>query len=350
MKKRITSLLGLLLVASVLFSCHSKEKTDLKSKQVKKNLMVDFHVVKPAPLSQIINISGTLKPFEETVLMPEIGGRVVEIHLPEGKPVRKGALLVKLFDGDLQASLKKLTTQLSIAEQTEKRQSELIKVSGISQQDYDQSVLQVHSIRNDIEIIKVQIGKTEIRAPYDGEIGLRNISVGAQVSTTTALATIRELNRMKLDFSVPEKYSSKITEGLKIIFSVQGDETKHNAVVLASEHSVDALTRNLKARALVDNSHAHLVPGAYANVELVMGENKNAIMIPTQAIIPQEKNKKVVVSDQGKAKFVVVKTGIRQFANIEISEGLQEGDTVVTTGLLFLKPGDALKFAKKQKK
>jgi len=350
MKKKITYLLALFAGACTLLSCESKGPADSNGKQVKKNLMVEYYVVKAAPLSQSINISGTLKPFEETVLMPEISGRVVEIHLPEGKPVKKGTLLVKLFDGDLQAGLNKLTTQLRIAEQTEKRQAELIKVSGISQQDYDQSVLQVHSISNDIEIIKVQIAKTEIRAPYDGEIGLRNISVGAQVSPTTALATIRDIARMKLDFSVPEKYSKEIKQGLKIDFSVQGDDKKHTAIVLASEQSVDALTRNLKARAIVDNANSSLVPGAYANVELVLSENKNSILIPTQCVIPQEKNKKVVVSDHGQAKFVVVKTGIRQFDNIEVIEGLHIGDTVVTTGLLFLKPNDLLKFFKKNKK
>lgn len=337
----------ILLTGLVIQACHSKQdKPALAGPPTSSSMVVEGIIVKPTLLNQIIYVSGTLKPFEETTLMPEVPGRVVRINLPEGQSVKAHTLLVKLFDGDLQAQLRKSETQLKIAESTRERQAELLKVNGISQSDYDQTDLQVISIKNDIELTKVSIQKTEVLAPYDGEIGLRNISIGAQVTTSTALATIREVDKLKLDFSVPEKYSNIIIQGGKLKFMVQGDEVKYDAIVMASEQSIDASTRNLKVRAVVNKNSASLIPGAFANVELSLGERPEALMLPTQSIIPTEREKKVIVIKGGKATFVSVKTGVRESANIEVSEGVVPGDTVVTTGILFLKPGATVRFSK----
>jgi membrane fusion protein (multidrug efflux system) len=347
MKKNPLVLPSLTLVALVLWSCQSNVPSkNPGGRQFGATPVVEGFIVKPSEVTQTISISGTLKPFEETILMPEVTGRVVIVNLPEGKYVKQGILLVKLFDEDLQAGLKKAQTQLAIAEQTQKRQNELIKINGISQADYDQAVLQVNSINADIEILKVQIRKTEVRAPFDGVIGLKSISPGAEVTSVTPLATIRTVTQLKLDFSVPEKYSSKIKAGMKVVFSVEGSESKYSATVMATEEGIDAATRNLKVRAVVKNKETLLKPGAFANVDVDLGENKNALMVPTQAIIPQERFKKVIVAKSGKATFVTVKTGVRQASNVEVVDGISAGDTIVMTGLLFLKPGSDLKFSK----
>ncbi len=330
-----------------LYGCGS-DKKDAGSAFNMSNSISDIegYVVKPSVIDQTITISGTIRPMEETVLMPEVPGRVVMINLNEGKYVRQGTVLIKLFDEDLQAQFHKAQAALELAEQTQVRQAELMKVSGISQLDYDQSVLQVHSIKADIEVLKVQIRKTEVHAPFDGVIGLRNISLGAEVTPTTSLATIRSIKQLKLDFSVPEKYSSQVRPGSKVQFSIQGDERKHNATVMATEEGIDAGTRNLKVRALVTMDSTTFVPGTFANVELRLNENKNALMVPTQAIIPRERDKQLVISRSGKAQFIKVKTRIRQESMIEVTEGIQKGDTVVTTGTLFIKPGMNLNFSK----
>jgi membrane fusion protein (multidrug efflux system) len=347
MKKTTIVLLSLTFVACVLFSCQNKtQPKNGGGKQAASAPVVEGFAVKPSVIQQVISISGTLKPFEETVLMPEVTGRVVNVNLPEGRFVKQGTLLVKLFDGDLQAGLKKARTQLEIAEQTQKRQSELIKINGISQSDYDQAVLQVNSINADIEILTVQIRKTEVRAPFDGVVGLRSISLGAEVTSGTPLATIRSLQQLKLDFSVPEKYSSQVKTGMKVKFSVQGDDTKYDATVMATEEGIDINTRNLRARAVVKNINKALKPGAFANVELELNEIKDALMVPTQAIIPQERDKQLIVAKDGKAKFVTVQTGVRQASMIQVLNSIAPGDTVVTTGILFLKPGAILKFSK----
>lgn len=346
LEKKFIKLIFIVLLAAILYNCSSVAPDEKKSNRQLVSLNVEGVIVKPVILDQIITISGTLKPFEETVLMPEVAGRVVFINLSEGGFVKKGSLLVKLFDDDLQAQLKKTQAQLKIAEQTQIRQSELMKVNGLSQLDYDQTVLEINSIKANIEVLKVTIRKTEVHAPFDGTIGLRNISIGAQVTPSTDLATIRDVQHLKLDFSVPEKYSREIKPGVKVQFSVQGDDKKYDATVIATEQGIESGTRNLNGRAFVDNNVTSLIPGTFANVELSLGKNKGALMVPTQAVIPQERSKQLIVANNGKAKFVTIKTGIRNVSSIEVLSGISPGDTVVTTGVLFLKPNAVLKFSK----
>lgn len=332
--------------ALALTGCHKEAKETMSAKQRTSGLRVEGYIVKPSVLEQSITVSGTLKPFEETVLMSDISGRVISINLPEGKKVKQGTLLIKLFDSDLQAQLQKAQASLQIAEQTLKRQAELIKVSGVSQSEYDQAQLQTNSIRADIEVIKAQIRKTEVRAPFDGTIGLRNVSVGAQVTPNTPLVTIRDISQLKLDLSVPEKYSAQINPGTKLKFTLQSSDRKFDAIVLATEEGIESTTRNLKVRAVVKKSSAELTPGSFATVDIQLKENPNALMVPSQSVIPQARDKSVIISKGGKAKFARVVTGIRSASKVEIIKGLQVGDTIVTTGIMYLKPGALLKFSK----
>jgi membrane fusion protein (multidrug efflux system) len=254
-------------------------------------------------------------------------------------------LLVKLFDDDLQATLKKLQSQLLLQEQLAKRQLELLKVNGISQNEYDQTLLQINAIKADIEIEKTRIRKTEVLAPFDGVIGLRNISVGAIVTPATMLATIRSSDKLKLDFYVPEKYGYEIKQGMKVNFSLYNSDKPYTATVFATEKNIDNSTRNLKVRALVNSRSAELISGAFANVVLQLNETKGALLIPTQAVIPNEEQKNVIVARNGKAHFAEVKTGIRQASKIEIVSGINAGDTIITTGILFLSEGKPLKYS-----
>ncbi len=324
-------------------------KTSYRSNNARPVTKVDGVIVNPSILIDDISVSGSLMAYEEVELKNEVAGRVVMINLPEGKRVKKGTLLVKLYDDDLQAGLKKLEIQLAIQKKIHERQSELLKVNGISQNDYDQTGLQLNSLQADIEIQKVLIRKTEVLAPFDGVIGLRNISVGAIVTPSTLLATIRSEDKLKLDFSVPEKYSTEIHPGMQVDFTLSNDDRHYQATVIATEEGIDPLTRNLKVRAVVDNKSKHLIPGAFTDVELQLNEKKNALLIPTQAIIPQEQGEEVIVARNGKAHFTDVRTGIRKESTIEITNGLQPGDTIIITGLLFLKEGSPLIFSSVKK-
>lgn len=339
-----------LIVATFFFfvSCKDSKKQDnsQNASQANNVLPVEGFIVTPSSIEEAINVSGTLIPFENTELHPEISGRVVGLNIAEGKFVTKGTILVKLFDGDLQAQLKKLEVQLAIAQKTFERQTELLKINGISQQEVDLTGLQVSNINADIDIIKTSIAKTELRAPFNGRLGLKNISPGAYITPTTIVTSISEVAQQKIEFSVPEKYSSQITTGKDVLFSVEGSPTSYHAIVSATQSSVEENTRNLKVRAIVKNIDRYLVPGVFAKVQMILGKNNNAIMIPTDAIIPQARNKQVILYKAGKASFNNVTTGIRDSSNIQITGGLNIGDTVITTGLLFLKPGSDVKISK----
>ncbi len=249
-------------------------------------------------------------------------------------------------DADLQAQLKKLQVQLQIAEKAEERQRELLKIGGIAQQDYDLSVLQVSNIKADIELVKVSITKTEIRAPYDGRIGLKNISPGAYISPTTLLTTITQISQKKVEFSVPEKYSAQIRNGLTVVLSLNETRSVYQAAVLAKESTVDQNTRNLRVKALINGNDEMLVPGSFSKVRIILGRNDQAMMIPSNAIIPQARNKQVAVYRGGEASMEIVTTGIRDSSRVQIINGLKPGDTIITTGLLFVKAGSKIKFSK----
>ena len=340
----VTALVLILIVIG--FSLNKKRGKELKDPARGKPLIsVDAYVVKPSLLINEISVSGSLLAYEEVELKNEIAGRIVILNLPEGQFVKEGTLLVKLFDDDLQANLKKLQTQLAIQEQIYKRQTELVNVNGISVNDYEQTGLQLNSIKADIEVQKALIRKTVVLAPFDGVIGLRNVSIGAEITPSTLLATIRRQDRLKLDFSVPEKYGPVIRPGMKVKFTLYNQANQYDATVLATERGIDAATRNLKVRALVDSKSNNLIPGAFTNVLLRLSENKNAIVIPTQAIIPHEQGKSVIMARNGVAHFADVQTGIRQESSIEITDGVQPGDTVITTGILFLKEGSKLNYS-----
>lgn len=340
---------ALLLSLLVFFACKSDKKQENAAPAAQRTgfnvAAVEGFVVKPTALTESVTASGTLIAAEETELHPEASGRVVSINLPEGRSVRQGELLLKIFDEDLRTQLQKLETQLKQAEITEQRFSDLLKVKGVSQQEYDLAALQTQTLKSEMELVRINIRKTELRAPYDGVIGLRRISPGAYVTPTSVIATIRASTALKLDFSIPEKYSALLHPGQTVTFSVQGSPKTYTAVVQATEQSITAETRNLQVRALVRDSKG-LLPGAFAEVNLSLGNKMQALLIPNQAVIPQARNKQVILSKNGKANFVVVKTGVRQANMIEITDGIQAGDTVAVTGMLFLRPDAPLAFSK----
>lgn len=350
MKRKKISWIAIVFIALAAFflkiGFSKPDQKDKKSSQKEKSIKkVDAIVVKKSLLINDITVTGSLESYNETALQNEVAGRVVLINLPEGKFVRKGTVLVKLFDDDLQATLKKLHAQLAVQQQIAKRQSELLKVNGISQNDYDQTVLQINSIKADIEVEKTMIRKTEVLAPFDGVIGLRNISLGAIINPSTLLATIRTTDKLKLDFYVPEKYSAEIKPGMQVKFSLYNTDKQYDATVFATERNIDNATRNLKVRAIVHSHGPELISGAFANVILRMSENSEALLIPTQALIPNEETNSVIVARYGKAHFSKVITGIRKTNRIEITSGVAAGDTIITTGILFLTEGSILHYS-----
>ncbi len=337
--------------AFLILSCSKKKDDSPSGRKAKQQgpVMVNAFLVQPHTVSEDIEVPGSLLPFEETQIRSEVSGRIVYLNVQEGATVSKGALMVKLFDKDLQAQIKKLEVQLKIKDKTAERNKELLAINGISQQEYDLSTLDVENLRADIESTQIDISKTEIRAPYAGNVGLRNVSIGSYLSPTDIITTLRQVDRLKLEFSIPEKYAKDIKKGNIITFKVSGGEQNHKATVIATENNVDQNTRTLKVRAVVNKSHAELVPGAFAKVNLQLGKDTEALMIPTQAVIPQARDKQVIRYSNESIQFMVVETGIRDSAYVQVLSGLKKGDTVVTSGLMSIRPDSKVKITKVDK-
>ncbi|MDD5571471.1 MAG: efflux RND transporter periplasmic adaptor subunit [Bacteroidales bacterium] len=314
--------------------------------EMQKELPVVGYIVKSEKISSRIEASGTLLSAEQVNLQSEISEKVMKINFKEGSYVIRGAILVKLNDNELQAQLKKLIIQKQMAEATEQRLKQLLSMNGVGQQDYDNALLQLNNIKADIDIVQTQIEKTEIRAPFSGKIGLRNVSVGAYILPSTVISSIQQTDSLKVDFFIPEKYSQVVSEGDEVRFRVDASNNEFTGKVYAIESKIDEASRSIQVRAIFNNTKAKLQPGTFARVFLDLKDIPETIMIPSQSIIPEAKGKKVVVCKNKKALFKNVITGIRNESEVQILEGLEVGDTIVTTGILYLKPDMKLKIKK----
>lgn len=348
MKLKYGKLISAIIFLFFICSCGSRTKKESSSKSAHKggahnaSLSVQGYIIYPSVLHSSIEVAGTLLPFEETEIHPEVSGKVTYLSIKEGAYVKKGTLLAKLFDSDLQAQLQKLKVQLQVAQKTQERQQQLLKIGGISQQDYDLSVLDVSSIKADIQVLQAAIDKTIIFAPFDGKIGFKNISIGAFITPTTIITTIRQDSKLKLEFSVPEKYTSEVKLGNVINFTTESSNKQYHAKIFATESGITEESRSLAVHAVVQNIDKNITAGSFAKVLFDMGDNHEAVMIPTQSIIPEARDKKVIVYNGGLADFKIVTTGTRDSAKVEILSGLSIGDTVITTGLLSIKPGNKI--------
>lgn len=303
---------------------------------------VDAVIVTPQKIDQSIEVPGTLTASESTEIHPEVSGRLTMLNVREGSYVGKGSVIAKIYDADLQAQLRKSQAQLNIANQTASRLSQLLHIQGISRQDYDMAVLNANNIRADIEITRTNIARTVVRSPFSGKLGLKEISTGAYVTPQSIIAVINKTSDLRLDFSVPEKYISQAKNGTTVFFHVEGSDVRHAAKINATQSSITENTRNLSVRAIVIGSDATLVPGAFARVTLDFAPDYTALMVPSQAVIPQARGKSLVVYKGGTAKFTEVTTGVRDSVNVQILSGINAGDTIITTGLMSVKPNSKI--------
>lgn len=339
-----------MLLLLVMAGCHSKQEQKKQDKGPQR-LKAEAVVVQPAALNSVYQSSGNLLANEAVNVYPEVAGRITAIYFKEGTAVRKGDLLVQLFDNDLKAQIQKLKVQRRLQVITKERQDELLAISGISKQEYDNTVALIASIDADIDYNEALLRRLQIRAPFEGIIGLRNVSIGAIIAPTTLVTIIQQVQPLKLDFPVPEQYKGAFKTGDPVHFTVTGSPDTMSGQITAIQPGADATTRTIMMRALVPNPHRKLAPGAFANVFLSLGRNSSAIMVPSQSIIPTTRDKKVAVVRNGKAELVTVVTGMRQKEDVEITQGLQPGDTVLTTGIMQVKTGTEVTVTKvKQQK
>lgn len=306
-------------------------------------MRVDGVVLQPRPFANTLAVSGTIQANEQVEIRGQVSGLVRSISFQEGSAVRKGQVLVKIDDTELRAQLSEVTTRQGLAAENERRAALLLQKEAISREEYDLARAEFKSAQAQSQLVRAQLAKTSVLAPFTGRIGLRNISVGEYLVPTTVVANLVSTDPVKITFAIPEKYASQVKTGSQLRFTVAGTTDKHTATVYAIEPGIETATRTLLLRARAANPDNALRPGSFANIDLPLNTIPNALLVPTQAVIPVQNGKKVFISKGGKAKEVLVQTSTRTEDDVLVTGGLQAGDTVLTTGIMTLKEGAPVK-------
>ena len=313
--------------------------TQQRSGMMNFQVPVTAHIVNTETLGNKVYTTGTILANEEVELRSETSGKITNIFFKEGSYVNKGDLLLKINDADLQAELRKAESKVKLIEDRERRQQQLVENQMISREDYESTLNDLAASKAEYDLIKADIDKTEIRAPFSGYIGLRGVSEGSFVTTTIVIARLQNLSNLKVDFAIPQKYASLVKVGDEVTFKLSAGDYNYKARVYAIEPKIDPSTRTLKLRARCETYYKDLFPGAFVNVEVNLKENKNAILIPTIAIVPELKGQSVYLFKGGFVATQSVELGLREEKRVQIVSGLEDGDTVITSGILQIRPG-----------
>lgn len=300
-------------------------------------------VLRPQVFKDNISLSGTLEANEQIELRSEVTGVVVSINFKEGSKVSQGQVLFKVNDIELQAQLSKARTAQKLAAENERRAKLLLEKQAISQEEYDIASADFQSASAESELIAAQLSKTIVRAPFSGTIGLRSISKGTYVTPSTTVAKLVNTKELKITFSIPEKYSTKVHVGTLLTFTTSDSKEQHSATIYAIEPEVEISTRTLKMRAIAANKEGKLFPGTYANVILPLETIYDALLVPSESLIPVQNGKKIFILENGKAKEIDVEVGARTGSSVRVISGLHVGDTILTYGVMALQDGTAVK-------
>ena len=342
---KILIIIVLLIVAALIFnrmSSNSKQNTKDHSSKNKAPILVNGMIVDFTSFSNKISLSGSIEPNESVQIQSEVSGILESIHFKEGSLVQKGQLLFKINDIELRAQLSKSKSQEILVSENYRRAKLLLEKQAISQEELDIAYAEFESAKSQSQLIQAQIAKTRIVAPFSGTIGLRNISQGAYVSSSMILTQLVAAQQVKINFSVPEKFASQMVPNTKIQFTIQGFNEIFEAKIYAIQPNIDIATRTMQIRALASNNDGKLIPGSFVNVQLPLLDIQDAILIPTEAVIPIQNGKKVFIQKKGVAQDVIVETATRTDKSIMILSGLNKGDTLLTSGVMSLRNGSLI--------
>lgn len=344
--KKITIYIVLILAVSVGIWFGTKQSTipDIaKNKRLLSPIASTYIIVKDTTLTRLLRVSGSLFPQDEITIAPEISGRIKRLFINEGSFVQKGSVLVKLEDAELQAQLSKVKALIDLAEINAKREKELLKGGGTSAELLERADNTVITLQSDFQMLKAAIAKTEIKAPFSGTIGLKEVSEGSFVSPGTKISHLVNSSPIRIECSIPEKYTSLIKKNMKIQFHVYGNEQSFEAKISAINPMIDPISRTTKIIALYSNKKEECKPGAFADIEIPLSVEEKAIIIPNEAIVPDIRGLRVFLLKQGKAKPKPIEAGMRTASSLEIIKGLNIGDTVLVAGASLMKAGSKVK-------
>ncbi len=302
-------------------------------------LTVETLAVTPHLLVERFATVGTIRADEQIELRSEISGVLREIRFAEGSLVAEGQLLVQIDDAEFVAERDRARHRVELARLREARQQDLLAQGLTSQDEYDLALSQLNVLRAELRLAEAELEKTQIRAPFRGVIGLRSVSRGTALTPQTRIARLQKIDRVKIEFSVPEGHAARVRVGEAITFRVKGTARAHTGEIYALEPNVDSETRSLRARARCANPDGELLPGAFADVELAITEIEDALTVPAMAVIPELGSKKVFIAEDGKAVPRLVETGVRTDTEVQITRGLAAGDRVIVSAIQQLSSG-----------
>ncbi|GMQ26519.1 efflux RND transporter periplasmic adaptor subunit [Algoriphagus sp. oki45] len=287
-----------------------------------------------------LQVTGTILPNETVNLRSEISGLVTQINFKEGQYVSKGTPLVYLNDDELQAQYQRLQFTQRLFESQENRQKQLLAREAISQEEYDIVLNQYNTALSDIKLVEAQLAKTVIRAPFSGILGLRLISEGSVIGTNDVIVNIVNIDPIKIEFSIPERYANQVTVGSPVFFSNEASPEEVRGEVYAFEPQVDLATRTLKLRAQSPNRDRRFLPGMFVKIRFVLEVVENALLVPAESVIPELDGYKVFVATQdGKVEERRIEIGTRTDTQVQVLSGLKEGELVLTTGVMQARQG-----------
>lgn len=338
-------ILSVVLLAIIKWLFISPKKEAIENKPQNPVVRVSATKVNLTEFSDEVTVSGTIMPSESVILQPEMSGKITGIFFQEGALVSAGQLLVKLNDSEWQAQRKKLKAQLSQAKIEAERNQKLLEARAISREILEASLLNAESLQADLELNAAQIAKTEIRAPFAGIIGNRQVSVGATINLSTQIAALYQNQSLKVKCHLPSAFRQGIKAG-SVLMIKSGSGNQSTAKVYSIEPSADAVSGTFETRAIL-NSTSEVQSGDMVMVSVRKNTAVPAIRIPTGALMPMLKGNRVFIIKSGKAEPRDVIIGARNDSSVLVLSGLNDGDSLITGGLMFVKPGIAVKVSPK---
>lgn len=337
LKHIIYALIILGLGTLILYRISENSEQNNTSEQKKSAATVYGKVLQPQEFADNLSLSGTLEANEQIEVRSEVSGVVEQINFEEGSMVTKGQALIKVNDIELRAQLKQVQTAKGLSSENARRAKLLLEKEAISQEEFDVANAEYQSAQAQVQLIQAQLSKTIVRAPFSGKIGLRSISKGSYISPNTLIAQLVNTSQLKITFSIPEKYAQTMKVNQTLTFTTSGSKETYKATIYAIEPAIEIESRTLRIRAITNNNDGKLIPGTFANVSLPLEKLQNALLVPTEALIPIQNGKKIFVVENGKAKEIIVETGARTDKEILITSGLKAGDTILTSGVMSLR-------------
>ena len=300
---------------------------------------VEAKIILPERIENVIKVTGAIIANESVALKIEISGKVETINFKEGQRVKKGDLLLSINDDEIVAQLERLKYTQKLNEDMEYRMRQLLEKEAISREEYDISLTTLNTTLSDIKEREARIAKHKLYAPFDGIVGLRQVSEGSYITSSDLLANIYNINPIKIEFSVPGKYTALVNKGDTINFKVEASDNVFLGTIYAVEPRIDPRTRTLQIRAICDNDDEVLIPGQFANIDYILNVLPDALMVPSESLIPELNSHKIFTYKNGMVDQGIVNIGIRTEKSVQITQGINPGDTVITTGILQIRQG-----------